>query len=60
MLSVQNLVDIPGLELAVVAGSDGLRNEITWVHASELADPTQFIEGGELLLTTGLGVGELA
>jgi len=60
VLSVQNLVDIPGLELAVVAGSDGLCNEITWVHVSELADPTQFLEGGELLLTTGLGVGELA
>jgi purine catabolism regulator len=27
---------------------------------SELEDPTQFLEGGEFLLTTGLGVGELA
>jgi purine catabolism regulator len=27
------------------------------VHVSELADPTPFLEGGELLLTTGLGLG---
>ena len=27
---------------------------ITWVHVSELRDPTPFLSGGELLLTTGL------
>ena len=31
-----------------------------WLHVSELDDPTPWLEGGELLLTTGLGVGELA
>lgn len=29
---------------------------ISWVHVSELADPTPFLEGGELLLTTGLAL----
>jgi PucR family transcriptional regulator, purine catabolism regulatory protein len=33
---------------------------VTWLHTSELSDPTPFLEGGEFLLTTGLGVGELA
>ena len=60
MLTVQDIADLAHLDLAVTAGSDGLRNEVSWLHVSELADPTQFLEGGEFLLTTGLGVGELA
>ncbi|HEY3070295.1 MAG TPA: PucR family transcriptional regulator ligand-binding domain-containing protein [Gaiellaceae bacterium] len=60
MLTVQDITDLPDLDLAVAAGSDGLQNEVSWLHVSELADPTPFLEGGELLLTTGLGVGEMA
>jgi purine catabolism regulator len=60
VLTVQDLVSMPDLRLTVVAGSDGLANRVTWLHVSELSDPTQFLEGGEFLLTTGLGVGELA
>jgi purine catabolism regulator len=29
--------------------------DVRWVATSELADPVPFLEGGELLLTTGLG-----
>ena len=29
---------------------------LSWVHVSELADPTPFLQGGELLLTTGLAL----
>jgi purine catabolism regulator len=36
-----------------------LGKQVTWLHVSELEDPTQFLEGGEFLLTTGLGVGDL-
>lgn len=32
---------------------------IRWVHVSELPDPTPWLEGGELLITTGLGIGDL-
>lgn len=39
-----------GLEL-VVAGEP--RAVISWVHATELADPAPWLSGGELLLTTG-------
>ena len=60
MLTVQEIAELPELGLAVVAGAEGLRNEVSWLHVSELADPTQFLEGGEFLLTTGLGVGEMA
>ena len=42
------------LELEVVAGEAGLDRAVRWVHISELADPTPWLSGGELLLTTGL------
>jgi purine catabolism regulator len=60
MLTVRDIAELPGLGLGVAAGAAGLGAEISWLHVSELEDPTQFLEGGELLLTTGLGVGELA
>jgi PucR family transcriptional regulator, purine catabolism regulatory protein len=59
MLTVRDILATPGVSLGLAAGSDGLANEVSWVHVSELGDPTPWLEGGELLLTTGLGVGEL-
>ncbi|MFI9818634.1 PucR family transcriptional regulator [Saccharothrix variisporea] len=35
----------------------GLDRPVAWVHSTELADPTPFLEGGELLLTTGIALG---
>jgi purine catabolism regulator len=58
MLTVHELISMPDLRLTVAAGADGLANRIRWIHTSELADPTPFLEGGEFLLTTGLGCGE--
>jgi DNA-binding PucR family transcriptional regulator len=60
VLTVRDIAAFPGLRLSVTAGAEGLANLVTWLHVSELEDPTQFLEGGEFLLTTGLGVGELA
>ena len=40
------------LRLPVLAGD--VSKPVGWVHGTELADPTPFLEGGELLLTTGL------
>ncbi len=37
--------------------NDPLGRAITWVHVSELIDPTPFLSGGELLLTTGITFG---
>jgi purine catabolism regulator len=41
-------------ETAVLAGDDALDTPVRWVHISELADPTPWLSGGELLLTTGI------
>jgi purine catabolism regulator len=54
MLSVQSLLGDLGLELA--AGEAGAGTPIRWVHVSELADPTPWMSGGELLLTTGMAL----
>src|SRR3954453_1065355 len=46
------------LEVRVVAGEAGLDRAVRWVHISELEDPTPWLSGGELLLTTGLQLGD--
>jgi purine catabolism regulator len=52
--TLRALVGTPGLGLVVRSGADALDRTVGWVHVSELEDPTPFLEGGELLLTTGL------
>jgi purine catabolism regulator len=54
MLTVRGLVAEMGLELAT--GDDGADAPVRWVHISELADPTPWLSGGELLLTTGISL----
>ncbi|QFZ21961.1 PucR family transcriptional regulator [Saccharothrix syringae] len=53
-LTVGALAREVGLAVRVDAGLD---RPIAWVHSTELADPTPFLEGGELLLTTGIALG---
>jgi purine catabolism regulator len=52
MLTVQGMLDELGLSLA--AGKESAEAPIRWVHISELLDPTPWMSGGELLLTTGM------
>ncbi|TDU03926.1 purine catabolism regulator [Streptomyces sp. 846.5] len=56
-VTLSSLVAIPGLHLTVLAGGEQLGRPVRWVHTSELDDPVPFLEGGELLLTTGLKLG---
>ena len=55
-LTLRDLSEIPGLRLDVVAGAGGIDNPVRWVHTSELEDPTPWLNGGELLLTTGMAL----
>jgi purine catabolism regulator len=52
MLTVEDLAG--ALELELVAGVRGAGAPIRWVHVSELVDPTPWLSGGELLLSTGM------
>jgi len=56
-LTVRDILGVPGLALRLVAGEASVDRPIRWVHASELEDPTPWLKGGELLLTTGRGIG---
>lgn len=40
----------------VVAGASQLDRAIRWVHISELPDAASHLEGGEVVLTTGIGL----
>ena len=52
MLTVREL--IADLDVRLVAGAEGLDLPVRWVHMSELLDPTPWLSGGEVLLTTGM------
>jgi PucR family transcriptional regulator, purine catabolism regulatory protein len=51
-LTVKSLIGELGLEL--VCGEESARAHVRWVHSTELQDPTPWLKGGELLLTTGI------
>ena len=57
-VAVRQLLAAADLGLELVAGARGVgrTDPIRWAHISEIPDPTPWLEGGELLLTTGLGV----
>ncbi len=40
----------------VVVGAELLDRPVRWVHTSELAEAAYLLRGGEMLLTTGLGI----
>jgi PucR family transcriptional regulator, purine catabolism regulatory protein len=42
------------LEVNLLAGENSLDLPIRWVHMTELLDPTPWLSGGEVLLTTGM------
>ncbi len=52
MLTVESLV--AELDLTLATGEDSAQANVRWVHSTELLDPTPWLRGGELLLTTGL------
>jgi purine catabolism regulator len=57
MVTVGWLARLPDLGLTVVAGAEHAERTILWAHAIELADPTPYLSGGELVMTTGLKLG---
>jgi purine catabolism regulator len=54
MLSVRELIG--DLDVTLLAGEAQLDAPVRWVHISELPDPTPWLSGGELLLTTGMAL----
>ncbi|MGW2487070.1 PucR family transcriptional regulator [Streptomyces sp. NPDC001606] len=59
-ITVQRALELPGLRSGlpeIVAGADRLGRTVRWVHAGEVPNIASLLKGGELLLTTGYGLG---
>ncbi|MDT0392732.1 PucR family transcriptional regulator [Streptomyces dubilierae] len=59
-ITVQRALELPGLRGGlpeVLAGADRLGRTVRWVHAGEVPHIASLLKGGELLLTTGYGLG---
>ncbi|MGV9314885.1 PucR family transcriptional regulator [Streptomyces sp. NPDC003691] len=59
-ITVRRALDLPGLRSGlpeVVTGAEKLNRTVRWVHAGEVPNIASLLKGGELLLTTGLGLG---
>jgi purine catabolism regulator len=58
-VTIREIVELEPLRRAgprVLAGAANLDRAVRWVHVAELPDIAHLLEGGELLLTTGLGM----
>jgi purine catabolism regulator len=58
-LSVADVLELEALrqgQATVIAGAEGLRRPVRWVHIAEGPDIAHLLKGGELLLTTGVGL----
>ncbi|MEU5307190.1 PucR family transcriptional regulator [Streptomyces sp. NPDC021562] len=59
-ITVQRALELPGLRSGlpeILACPDRLGRTVRWVHAGEVPNIASLLKGGELLLTTGYGLG---
>jgi purine catabolism regulator len=63
-LTIRQILELPVLTAGApeviggVHGPNGLDRSVRWVHASDLADLSNLLEGGELVLTTGAALAD--
>lgn len=57
MISCREIIQLPSLtKLNIVAGKSGLDRLVRWVHFIDLPDVIPWVQGGELLIITGIGL----
>ncbi|OMC79976.1 PucR family transcriptional regulator [Viridibacillus sp. FSL H8-0123] len=57
VLTIQDILERKSFKSAkVIAGSKGLSNQVKWSHILEIKEFETLINGGELILTTGVGL----
>ncbi|MDX3526049.1 PucR family transcriptional regulator [Streptomyces sp. ID05-39B] len=59
-ITVRRALELPGLRSGlpeILAGAERLGRTVRWVHAGEVPNIASLLKGGELLLTTGYGLG---
>lgn len=55
-LAVEDLLRSPALEMRLLGGAAGIGRRVAWAHVSELEDPTPWLLGSELIMTTGMAI----
>jgi purine catabolism regulator len=63
LMTVRAALKLPQLRLGspeVVAGRIALDLPVRWAHSGEISNMATFLKGGELVLTTGMGIGKRA
>lgn len=55
-MDIRQLLKNEALDLRLAAGARGTTNEIRWFAITEVDDVTRWVDGGELLLMTGLNI----
>jgi purine catabolism regulator len=56
VIRVEDLLRSPALQLRLIAGESGTSRRVAWAHVSELEDPTPWLFGAEMIMTTGIAV----
>lgn len=57
-VELQRLMEkVSHMDVTLIAGKGGIHNLVTWVHMVETTEASDFLEGGEIAFTTGLGLG---
>lgn len=57
MISCREVMGLPSVaKLRLVAGASGLDKLVRWVHFIDLPDVLPWVQGGELLIITGIGL----
>lgn len=53
---IQDILDNASLRTRLLGGSEGVGRRLRWAHVCELADPSEWLGEGDLLMTTGIGI----
>jgi PucR family transcriptional regulator, purine catabolism regulatory protein len=56
LITVEDLLRSPALQLRLIAGEAGTARRVAWAHVSELEDPTPWLFGSEMIMTTGMAL----
>lgn len=55
-LTLNDITMIPGLRTRLMCGVERSFESVNWAHVCELADPSEWLGKGDLLMTTGIGI----